>query len=120
MEAGPLRNTAEYAPEYPSEFVLKYTPWHALKYTTNCSPWHIPSLLDCTFPIALEGTLPACLTTLPIALDGTLPAYLALRSQVHCQDGRHSQSHLTAVLSTVPAIRSLRTRRDGGLPSVLS
>jgi hypothetical protein len=51
----------------------------------------------------LSRTLPSTLSsTLPIALDGALPAYLALRSQVRFQDGRHSQSHLT-IYSHVPS-----------------
>jgi len=117
-----------------SQDTLKHTPEHSLKNTPNCTRWHTPSLLDCmlpsklsrcsqvhsralsrTHPIALDDTLPACLTvrshvssqdttkytsesllnTLQIALNGTLPAYWALCYQVHCQEGRHSQSHLT-------------------------
>jgi hypothetical protein len=42
-------------------------------------------------------------STLPIAVDGTLPAYLALRSQVHSQEGRHFQSHLTIAPMYAPA-----------------
>ena len=34
-------------------------------------------------------------STLFIALGGTLPAYLALCSQIHSPEARHSQSHLT-------------------------
>ena len=42
-------------------------------------------------------------STLPIAVDGTLPAYLALRSQVHSQEGKHFQSHLTIASMDAPA-----------------
>jgi len=40
---------------------------------------------------------------LPIAVNGTLAAYLALRSQVHSQEGRHFQSHLTIAPMYTPA-----------------
>jgi hypothetical protein len=94
----------------------------APKHTVSTLPSTPPStfsstllgILSRTLPIALEGTLSACMTvrfqvssqdtpkstseslsiTLPIALDGTLLAYLALYSQVHSQEGRYSQSHL--------------------------
>jgi hypothetical protein len=47
-------------------------------------------------------------STLPIALDGTLPAYLALRSQVHSQAGRHSQSRFIICSHVRPACSILR------------
>jgi len=115
-------------------------------YAPNCSRWHTPSLpdsrtqvssqdapkyspstLSSTLPIALDNTLPACLTirsevssqgapkdipntfssilpgmlssTLPIALDGTLPACLTVRSQVSSQDApKYSPSTLSSTL----------------------
>jgi hypothetical protein len=93
--------------EVHSEYVLMYTP----------------RLISRTLPIALGGTLPACLTiqfqvssqdapkftrstfsrtlpgmlsrTLLISLDGTLLACVTLSSQVHSQMTRHFRSHLT-------------------------
>jgi len=60
------------------------------------APKYTPSTLPSTPPSTFSSTLPSMLSnTLPIALDDTLPAYLALRSQVHSQEARHSQSHLT-------------------------
>jgi len=116
-----------------------HAPKYALKYTPDCSRLHTPCLLDLrsqlsyqdttlpgmlsrTLPIALNGTLPACLTirsqvSSQNALKHTpkhafkytpnctrwhsqfhsmtLPAYLALRSQIHSQEARYSQSNLT-------------------------
>jgi len=81
-----------------------------------CSQWHSqlhslahsqPAWLYTPKPALkkVERTLPSMLSSmLPIALDGTLPAYLALRSQVHSQEGRHSQSHLT-IYSHVPSCK---------------
>jgi len=80
--------SSQDAPKYTSEYILKYPPEHPRKDAPNCTRWHTPSLLDYTLPSMLSRTL-------PIALDDTLPAYLALRSQVHSQEVRHSQSHLT-------------------------
>jgi len=83
-------------------------------------------------------TLPACLTvrsqvssqmtpkytseslssTLPISLDGILPANLALRSQVHSQEGRHFQSHLTLCSHVSTRSRDLlscRRQAPGGV-----
>jgi len=96
-----------------------YTPKYGLKV--------LPSILQSTFssalqrilsrtlPVALNGTLPACLTvssqvssqdtlndlprilsrTVPLALDESLPVYLALHSQVHSQATRYCQTHVT-------------------------
>ena len=83
----------------------------------------LPSTLWSTLLIALDCTLPACFTIrsqllsmahaqpawlyalkyalktlssiLPSTLSNTLPAYLALCSQIHSPEARHSQSHLT-------------------------
>jgi len=59
------------------------------------TPKPVLKKLSITFPSVHSSTL-------PIALDVTLAAYLALRSQVHSQEGRHSQSHL-AICSHVPS-----------------
>jgi len=75
---------SEYAPKYTSEYALKCTPGHALKDAPNCTRLHTPRLLDCTLS-----------STLRIALDYTLPACLTVRSQVRSQESRRSQSHLT-------------------------
>ena len=97
----------QYAPKYTSEYVLNFTPGYALQDAPNCTRSHTPSLLDCTLPSKLSRhshvhfeyapmyTSESLSRTLPIAVDGTLPAYLALRSQVHSQEGRQFQSHLT-------------------------
>jgi len=39
---------------------------------------------------------------LPIAVDGKLPAYLAVRCQVHSQEGSHFQLHLIIALMYAP------------------
>jgi len=54
-----------------SQDTPKHTSGHALKDTSKCTRWHTPSLLDCM-----------------------LPSKLSRHSQVHCQEGRDSQSHL--------------------------
>jgi len=75
---------SEYAPKYTSKYVLKYTPGHALKDASNCTRWHTPSLLDCTLPIALDGTLPACLTVCSqlLSMANSQPAWLMLSSKL--------------------------------------
>jgi len=55
-----------------SQDALNHTAKYALKYIPNWIRWHTPSLLDYTLP----STHPRC-------------------SQVHFQEARHSQSHLT-------------------------
>jgi len=92
-----------------------HAPKYALKYTPDCTRLYTPSLLDLRSQVSSQdapkytpstlpstpastfsSTLPGMLSrTLLIALDGTLLACLALRSQVHSQEARHSQSHLT-------------------------
>jgi len=87
------QDASMYTPKYASEYVLEYTTGHALKDTPNCTRWHTPSLLDCTLPIALDGTLLACLTVRSLLLSighsqpawRTLPSKLSRRSQVHSE-----------------------------------
>jgi len=102
----------------------------------------LPCTLSSALPIALDGTLPACLTvrsqvssqdtpkytseslsstlpsmlssTLPIAPDGTLTAYFALRSQIHSQEGRHSQSLLTICSHVCSCVLGPETCRVAG------
>jgi len=103
-----------------------------VKYTLDCTRLHTPSLLDCTLPITLDGTLPACstyalkyalktlssillsmlLNTLPIALDDTLPARITICSQVSSQVA--PRYTLSSVPSTPPSTFS------STLPGMLS
>jgi hypothetical protein len=103
---------SEYAPKYTSKYVLKSMLFKMLPIALNgtlpaCltvrsevssqdAPKYTPSTLPSTPPSTLSSTLPSLLSRmLLISLDGTPPAYLTLRSQVHSQEGRHSQCHLT-------------------------
>ena len=57
---------------------------------------YTPSKFSSTPPSMFSSTLPIMLSrSLIIALDGKLLACLALRSQVHSQEARHSRSRLT-------------------------
>jgi hypothetical protein len=89
-----LQIHSEYTPKYTSEYVLKYTPEHAFQDPPNCTRWYTWHSQS-AWLYASNSALKMLSSTLPIALDGTFPAYLALRFQVHSQQKRHSQSHLT-------------------------
>jgi len=73
-----------------SQDALKHTSGHALKDAPNCTRWHTPSLLDLHSPVSSQGRSQLHLMahsqpidcTLPIVLDGTLPACLTIHSQV--------------------------------------
>jgi len=70
-------------------YAPKYTPGHALKDAPNCTRWHTPSELDCTLPSKFSRRSQAhsrAHSQLPIALDDTLPACLTLHCQVSSQD----------------------------------
>jgi len=75
-----------------------HAPKYSLKYTTDCARLYTPSLLDLHSEVSSQdtlkytpstppSTLPGILSrTLPIALDDTLPACLTILSQVSSQD----------------------------------
>jgi len=61
-------------------------------------------------PSTFSSTLPGILSkSLLIALDGTLLACLALPSQVHSQESRHSRSHLTICFHVCSHVLNLET-----------
>jgi len=85
--------------EVSSQDALNDTSEHALKHTPNCTRRHTPSLLDNTLPSMLsrcsQSHSRACSQVHSQLHSTTLLAYRALHSQVHPQEARHSQSHLT-------------------------
>jgi hypothetical protein len=103
---------SEYTPKYTSKYVLKSMLSKTLPIALNGTlpacltvrsqvssqdhPKYTPSTLPSTPLSTLSSSLLSLLSgMLLIALDGTPPAYLTLRSQIHSQEGRESQSHLT-------------------------
>jgi len=63
--------------------------------SSHNAPKYTPSALQSTPPSMFSSTLPIMLSrSLLIALDGKLLACLALRSQVHSQEARHSRYRL--------------------------
>jgi len=99
-----------------SEYVLMYTAGNGLKHAPKCTRWHTPSVLDLRSqvrsqdapmytPSTSSNTLPGMLSrTLPIALGGTLPACLPIRSQVSSQDAPKYTPSTSA--STLPGMLS--------------
>ena len=88
------------APKYTCRHVHKYTPEYAVKIRPNGTRWNTSSLLDCMLGRMLLSMLWSTVLSmlsseLPIALDDTLPAHLALHSQVHSEDAKHSQTNRT-------------------------
>jgi len=131
-----------YTPEHALIVTPNYTRWHTccvLDYMVLSTP---PSTITCTLSsifsrmhtIALNGTLSTYLTvhcqlalkmlsstllntlstTLPISLNDTLSAYLTLHSQVHSQEARYSQSHLTICSHTCSYMLDPKTYWVGG------
>jgi len=108
-----------------------YAPKYALKYTPDCTRLYTTSLLDLRSrvssqdspkytPSTFSSTLPSMLSrTLLIALDGTLPACLTVRSQVSSQDAlKHTPRTLS---STLPiALDDTPSLLGSTLPSTLS
>jgi hypothetical protein len=83
---------SEYTPKYTSEYVHKYTPGYVFQDASNCTRWHTPRLLHCTLSIQLSRCFHVH-SQLHLMVHSQ-PTWL-LRSQVHSQQERHFQSHLT-------------------------
>ena len=119
-----------------SQDAPKYTP-SMLPSTPSTFPITLPSMISRTLPIALDGTLPACLTVCsqvssqdalkhtpehalkytialddtPSLLDYTLPSKLSRRSQVHLRV--RSQVHSRACSPGCSQLHSIRQALGG-------
>jgi hypothetical protein len=112
LNSGTLSACLTIPSQLSSQAALKHTPWHALKDAPNWTRWHTPSLLDFTFPIALDGTLLACLIMYSQLHSMTLPACLTVRSQV--------SSHVTPKYISESLSSTLPIPLDGTLPAYLA
>jgi len=95
-------HTPKYALKYTPDCTQLYTP-SMLDLRSQDAPKYTPSTLPSTPQSKFSSTLPGMLwRTFPIALDGTHPACLTVRSQVSSQDAlKHTPSTLPSTpLST--------------------